>query len=166
MDLGKLQRHSLSFVLMQYLYTHMNCVRVCQGCQGCFFPVVLGKNQVHHFPRILASPSYKESHHPIHTPMEVFPHITQRHEPRICLRFDKATHYTPLLEIIRSHGSHRPVGDQQPHAWHFPPEAWEKLEATLSHAGFKSISEEIHNVHQSWLQSEHAEEDSQDLMLV
>ena len=94
--------------------------------------------------------------------MEVFPHITQRHEPRICLRFDERP-TTPLLEIVRSHGNHRPVGDHQPRAWHFPPETWEQLQVSLSLAGFKSISEEIHNVHQSWLRSEHAE-DSQGLM--
>lgn len=87
--------------------------------------------------------------------MEVFPHITQRNDKHICIKFDSAPSKS-LIELLKSHGRHRPVGNGR-RAWQFKSDSWRRLQRDLVRAEHRDIALAVHRVEKQWRASDREE---------
>ena len=85
----------------------------------------------------------------------VFPHVTQREESRVCVQFESRPCDT-LRDLLREHGSHRPIGNGL-RAWQFDSLSWEPLHLSLSMAGYTELARSVRHVAQQWRLSQEAE---------
>lgn len=88
--------------------------------------------------------------------MEVFAHVTQRLDRRICVRFDERPP-DEVLTWIRRHGKFRPVGDGSGNAWHFKQISWHVLLQTLRQKQQWQLAERVRAVVKQWRDSDAAE---------
>tara|TARA_B110000196_G_scaffold254902_1_gene224775 strand:- start:834 stop:1145 length:312 start_codon:yes stop_codon:yes gene_type:complete len=80
--------------------------------------------------------------------MDVFPHITQRLDKRICIQFDQRPD-DALLRVIKHHGSHRPIGNGQ-RAWQFASESWGTMLLDLDTEGYPEIAQQVRGIMKQW----------------
>ena len=88
--------------------------------------------------------------------MDVFPHITQRLEKRICIRFDQRPEAS-LLCVLKHHGNHRPIGSGQ-RAWQFASDSWRVLVSDLNRQGYPEVAKQLRGVVRQWRDSNRAQQ--------
>ena len=88
--------------------------------------------------------------------MEVFPHITQRLEKRICVQFDERPGDL-LLYVLKCHGNHRPIGKGQ-RAWQFSSDSWAMLFNDLRGHGYSEVAESVAGIMRRWHVSDQEQE--------
>ena len=88
----------------------------------------------------------------------VFPHVTRRDEPRVCIEFQSKPCDT-LRELLREHGSHRPIGDGR-RAWQFASASWDPLYLSLSMEGYNGLARSVRRIAELWRISRVAEGDA------
>ena len=85
--------------------------------------------------------------------MDTFPHITHKRERRICIRIDSRPN-PRLLQILKTYGRHRTVGDGQARAWHFRPDVWDSLHACLLAGGYNALAAGLQEAMAKWRQND------------
>lgn len=90
--------------------------------------------------------------------MEAFPHVTQRNDRHICLKFLERPSKS-LIQLLKTHGSYRPLGNQQS-AWQFKSNRWASLYRDLVRAHHHDIALAVRRVMMLWNASKAEEQAS------
>lgn len=87
--------------------------------------------------------------------MQVFPHITQRNDKHVCIKFDDPPSKS-LVQLLKSHGRHRPIGNGV-RAWQFKSDTWRKLCRHLVQEQHSDIAFAVRGVVKQWRHSDKEE---------